>query len=552
MNISKRHFLFIGITSLVLLGSLLASWLLGYRQFVVISPSMGETAPVGSLVITQPTDTYAPQDIISFYRNGRIYTHRVQEITQDGIITKGDLNQDNDPVPLAQHDVIGKAIFIGRHLGWLWRALPMLLIGWLFVACIAQLKRVRDDWRWPIRIIGGSIVVIIVTFILNPWLHVDLLSYTAHEQGGVNLRVVNTGVFPIRDDKGGRFYAGQTAIIRAVDTDSEGRFVYIPQPSLGVIGVLAAMVWCLTPLLLALLVKLPDSDDDSDHTEHWLLPLIIVTLSCIVLLSQLSSYAAFTASVRNEKSEARSYPLLGCGEGAATMNPRPVFAYGLAEYSGANEPDISGNNRRGTYITAAPFYDLSPRWSGCARHINHAPRFNGSICLVSNHHAAGVPAPSVFSVETWFSTTQKSNGKIIGFGNNGNATSDGQYDRHLYIDKDGRVVFGVYPGTVRTVASPAGVNYADGNWHHVVATLSNNGLKLYVDGSLVASRQDTTGGQQTTGYWKIGCGGGGSWTHGDGTRGFRSQFYTGKLQLPAVYNAELSAQKIRARYQAGV
>ena len=52
----------------------------GWRLFVVQTPSMGWTAPVGSLVVSQTQETYKPGDIISFYRNSRIYTHRIVDV----------------------------------------------------------------------------------------------------------------------------------------------------------------------------------------------------------------------------------------------------------------------------------------------------------------------------------------------------------------------------------------------------------------------------------------------------------------------------------------
>ena len=69
----------------------------GWRLFVVQTPSMGQTAPVGSLVVSQTQETYKPGDIISFYRNSRIYTHRIVNEKDGKFTTKGDMNGSNDP-----------------------------------------------------------------------------------------------------------------------------------------------------------------------------------------------------------------------------------------------------------------------------------------------------------------------------------------------------------------------------------------------------------------------------------------------------------------------
>ena len=71
----------------------------------------------------------------------------------------------------------------------------------------------------------------------------------------------------------------------------------------------------------------------------------------------------------------------------------------------------------------------------------------------------------MFTVEAWVKTTTTSGGKIVGFGNTPTGTSS-SYDRHVYMDNAGHIIFGVYTGGVRTV-TPART-YNDGQWHHVV------------------------------------------------------------------------------------
>lgn len=262
MKIGKGLSLVIAI-SLTFVGLLLISLLAGYRYFSVVSPSMGETAPVGTLVVTLPKEKYSVNDIVSFHRGSRIYTHRIIEVNKDGnYITKGDLNDVPDALFLTHNQIIGSSVFIAKYLGWLWRGLPLLAIGFAITYFLSLLRKIKDPWRWPVRIIGFTLTVMIVTIILNPWVRVDLLHYHANPTGGVDMRIVNTGVFPIRDSYNQRFYTGQTAQIHTDDIDDKGRFVYFPRPALGFWGVIFALLWCLTPLFLSLLVKLPLSDQD--------------------------------------------------------------------------------------------------------------------------------------------------------------------------------------------------------------------------------------------------------------------------------------------------
>ena len=62
---------------------------------------MGTTAPVGSLVISKPSEEYNKIDIITFLQNGKFYTHRIVNIDNDTTFTtKGDLNGSADALPI--------------------------------------------------------------------------------------------------------------------------------------------------------------------------------------------------------------------------------------------------------------------------------------------------------------------------------------------------------------------------------------------------------------------------------------------------------------------
>ena len=148
------------------------------------------------------------------------------------------------------------------------------------------------------------------------------------------------------------------------------------------------------------------------------------------------------------------------------------------------------------------------------------------------------PGPNVFSLETWFRTSSTSGGKLVGYGNQ--ATGDSwNYDRHLYLDESGRLRFGVWTGDMSTVESATGFN--DGHWHHVVASLSAQGLALYVDGQLADSRSDVTAGQPYDGYWRIG--GDSSWAG--------ANYFAGDIDDVAIYPAALSGATVAEHYTMG-
>ncbi|PSL38592.1 PKD domain-containing protein [Labedella gwakjiensis] len=143
--------------------------------------------------------------------------------------------------------------------------------------------------------------------------------------------------------------------------------------------------------------------------------------------------------------------------------------------------------------------------------------------------------PNTFSLEAWFSTTSTTGGLLIGASNE----NGGNRDRLLYMGNDGRLHFGVYPGSVRMVDSDA--SYNDGAWHHVVATLGQSGMQLYVDGALVDSRTDTVSAQDYSGYWALGGYSLSGWPDRPST-----DYFTGSIDNVATYSTQLTASQVSA------
>ncbi|MET0977080.1 MAG: PKD domain-containing protein [Leifsonia sp.] len=165
---------------------------------------------------------------------------------------------------------------------------------------------------------------------------------------------------------------------------------------------------------------------------------------------------------------------------------------------------------------------------------NTAATFSGNSSGLASTQSA-IPGPNTFAIEAWFKTTSTTGGKIVGFGNSSTGTST-NYDRHIYMDNAGRVLFGVYPGESRVVQS--GTGYNNGQWHHVVANLGPSGMQLYVDDVRVGQRSDTTFGQGYSGFWRIG--GDSSWSG--------NPFFNGAIDDVAVYSAPLSLQQVDSHW----
>lgn len=159
---------------------------------------------------------------------------------------------------------------------------------------------------------------------------------------------------------------------------------------------------------------------------------------------------------------------------------------------------------------------------------------DANAVVVSNR---AVQNPTVFSTEAWFRTTSTEGGKIIGFGNAASGLSS-SYDRHIYMRNDGTLVFGVYTGQENLAVTEQAYN--DGKWHHVVATLSQDGMKLYVDGAMRGSNPQTAA-EPFNGYWRVG---------GDRVwGGASSAWFNGDIDEVAVYSRALSQEEVNDHYE---
>ena len=212
-------------------------------------------------------------------------------------------------------------------------------------------------------------------------------------------------------------------------------------------------------------------------------------------------------------------------------------ASGTTAYDRAGSNDLTLNSANNRNVGGALLTDADP-----------ATNFPGTE---SNSTVQGVspywqPGPQRFSLEAWVQTSTTSGGKILGFGerNTGRSPSNGT-DRHLYMNDAGQIYFGVRPDMGTRLSINSSASYNDNEWHHIVGTLGSDGMKLYVDGDLVASDGAVTKAQVYRGYWRVGGDRLASWPSAP-TR----EAITANLDEIAVYPEALSADRIRAHYLA--
>ncbi len=134
--------------------------------------------------------------------------------------------------------------------------------------------------------------------------------------------------------------------------------------------------------------------------------------------------------------------------------------------------------------------------------------------------------------------------------------SGGTYDRHLYMDGDGKVWFGVYNGGYFTSAARRRTPTASGTWRP--PPWVPTGMRLYVDGASVGTRTPTPSGESTTGWFRAGCGNlagwGGSWTGANSpttnTDPAQNRPFAGSLDEISVWQSVLTPTQILRLYNA--
>ena len=101
-------------------------YILGIKPYVVLSGSMEPTIKTGSVSFVNSHVKYEnikEKDIIAFkIDDGTLVTHRVVEITDEGMQTKGDGNKQRDGIVTTKRNYVGKNIFSIPKVGYVVRS----------------------------------------------------------------------------------------------------------------------------------------------------------------------------------------------------------------------------------------------------------------------------------------------------------------------------------------------------------------------------------------------------------------------------------------------
>ncbi|MEL9908098.1 MAG: signal peptidase I [Desulfurococcus sp.] len=111
--------------SLILLAVALlfvVSFLQGYRLLVISSGSMTPSLGIGDIIVIEPRSiqSISVGDIVAFSNGVNIIVHRVVNEASDGgcLVTRGDANDDNDPLWACSNTILGRVVFRVPYIGY--------------------------------------------------------------------------------------------------------------------------------------------------------------------------------------------------------------------------------------------------------------------------------------------------------------------------------------------------------------------------------------------------------------------------------------------------
>src|SRR6266513_617038 len=203
-----------------------------------------------------------------------------------------------------------------------------------------------------------------------------------------------------------------------------------------------------------------------------------------------------------------------------------VAAWGFNEGTGTTVADASGNNNTGTISGAT--------WSTLGRYGN-ALSFNGTNNLVVVNSSASLNVTTAMTLSAWvFPTATQSGWRTI---------MQREVDAYfLNASNDAGPLRpaggGTFNGTVRFVGGPTAL--AVNTWTHVALTYDGAAIRLFVNGTQVATAAQTGTLQTNASPLRIG----GNVPYGE--------YFQGRLDEVRIYNRALSASEIQGDMAVGV
>ncbi len=198
--------------------------------------------------------------------------------------------------------------------------------------------------------------------------------------------------------------------------------------------------------------------------------------------------------------------------------------------AGTNDAcDASGTGNHGDEVgTTTP---------GLQGKLGKARDFDGSNDYINAGNDTSLDISDGITVDAWFNTNSSST-EILAFKGEGSASNHNR-NFYIFLQADGDIYSDIGDGANEATAISSGVDYSDGNWHHVALTEDGTNIKLYVDGQLAASSSSSSVGSTSN--------------TNDAYIGYLSSGYEfdGLIDEFRISNTARTASEIRQAYEVG-
>lgn len=117
-----------------------------YYIFQIATGSMEHELVAGDYIVVEKTDNYKVGDIITYREDGYYITHRINQMDENKIITKGDANNSSDS-PISKDKIVGKFLFKERILTFLtkYKVLVLAILVAMIILESAFSKEQKDN-----------------------------------------------------------------------------------------------------------------------------------------------------------------------------------------------------------------------------------------------------------------------------------------------------------------------------------------------------------------------------------------------------------------------
>lgn len=117
-----------------------------YYIFQIATESMEHELVAGDYIVVEKTDNYKVGDIITYREDSYYITHRINQMDENKIITKGDANNSSDS-PISRDKIVGKFLFKERILTFLtkYKVLVLAILVAMIILESAFSKEQKDN-----------------------------------------------------------------------------------------------------------------------------------------------------------------------------------------------------------------------------------------------------------------------------------------------------------------------------------------------------------------------------------------------------------------------